>query len=227
MAHILGSWAAYSNMCAYAYVQEAHLLAKEAQSPLQNTILVKWKTPNWVPAEARPLMKQSDPSTLVGIKTPQTTDPPEEWARWLWRYPREVAMHPGILRAHYGINISSVRGMLMVTARALHKVITHRTWSAFLICMAQLISTLGLYQLLVDNLHLTIAITPCVTPAQMSDNTTVEDMVRLFAGDGITIPQISNAFKWGQTALAGWSTGRAPRGANNNTRWNTVRHNCQ
>jgi len=79
----------------------AHLLAKEAQSPLQNTILVKWKTPNWVPAEARPLAKQSDPKHTGGIKTPQTTDPPEEWARWLWRYPREVAMHPGILRAHY------------------------------------------------------------------------------------------------------------------------------
>jgi len=30
-------------------------------------------------------------------------------------------------------------------------------------------------------------------------------MVRLFAGDGITIPQISDALKWGQTALAGWS----------------------
>jgi len=25
-----------------------------------------WKTPNWVPAEARPLVKQSDPSTLGG-----------------------------------------------------------------------------------------------------------------------------------------------------------------
>jgi len=54
---------------------------------LQNATLVKWKTPNWVPAEARPLMKQSDLSTLVGINMPQTTDPLEEWARWLWRYP--------------------------------------------------------------------------------------------------------------------------------------------
>jgi len=38
-------------------------------------------------------------------------------------------------------------------------------------------------------------------------STDVEDVVRLFAGDGITIPQISNTFKWGQTALAGWSMG--------------------
>jgi len=35
---------------------------------------------------------------------------------------------------------------------------------------------------------LTIATTPCVTLAQMSDNITVEDMVRLFTEDGITIP---------------------------------------
>jgi len=47
--------------------------------------------------------------------------------------------------------------------------------------------------------------TPCVTLAQMLDNTTVEDVVRLFTGDGITIPQISDTFEWGQMALAGWS----------------------
>jgi len=110
-------------MC--AYVQEAHLLAKEAWSLLQNAALVKWKTPNWVPAEARPLAKQSDLSTLVGINMPQTTELPEEWARWLWRYPREVATHPGILRSCYGINLSLVRGMLMVTVRALRGAIAH------------------------------------------------------------------------------------------------------
>jgi len=180
-----------------------HLLAKEAQSPLQNATLVKWKIPNWVLAEARPLMKQSDSSTLVGINTPQTTDPTKEWARWLWRYPREVVTCPGILRAHYGINLSSVRGMLMVTVRALRRAIAHQTWSAFLICVAQLILTLGLYWCLIDDLHLTIATTPCVTLAQMSNNTTVEDAVRLFTGDGITMPQISDTFKWGQMALAG------------------------
>jgi len=95
----------------------------------------------------------------------------------------------------------------MVTARAPCRAIAHRIWSAFLIHMAQLISTPGLYQCLVDDLCLTITMTPCITPAQMSDNITVEDVVRLFTGDGITIPQISNVFEWGQMALAGWSTG--------------------
>jgi len=73
--------------------------------------------------------------------------------------------------------------------------------------MAQLILTPGLFQHLIDKLCLTVAMTPCITQAQMSDNTTVENVVRLFTGDGITIPQISNAFKWGQMALAGWSMG--------------------
>ena len=95
----------------------------------------------------------------------------------------------------------------MVTARALHGAIAHQTWSAFLIHAAQLISTLGLYQCLIDNLRLTIAMTPRITLAQMSDNIIVEDVVRPFAGDGLTIPQISDTFEWGQMALAGWSMG--------------------
>jgi len=77
----------------------------------------------------------------------------------------------------------------------------------FLIHAAQLLLTLGLYQHLVDKLCLTIATTPHITLAQLLDNVTIKDVARLFAGDGITIPQISDVFKWGQMALAGWSTG--------------------
>jgi len=93
------------------------------------------------------------------------------------------------------------------TARAPRGVTAHQTRSVFLICTAQLLSTPELYQCLVDELCLTIAMMPCITLAQLSDSVTIEDVARLFAGDGITIPQISNVFKWGQTALAGWSTG--------------------
>ena len=67
--------------------------------------------------------------------------------------------------------------------------------------------TLGLYWHLVDQLHLTIAMMPQVTLAQLSDNVTIKEVARLFTGDGMTIPQISGTFEWGQTALAGWSTG--------------------
>jgi len=75
-AHIPGSWAAYSNM--HAYVQEAHILQKEAWSPMQNSALTKWKTPSWVPADMRPLTKQSNPNTPLRVNTPQSTDPPED-----------------------------------------------------------------------------------------------------------------------------------------------------
>jgi len=44
-------------------------------------------------------------------------------------------------------------------------------------------------------------------PAQTLKNITTEDVARLLTGDGIPIPQVSDAFKWGQTALAGWSAG--------------------
>jgi len=57
--------------------------------------LGKWKIPNWVPAEARPLQNWVDPSTLVGHKTgPATTEPPEEWAMAV-ENPRAATMpHP-------------------------------------------------------------------------------------------------------------------------------------
>jgi len=71
----------------------------------------------------------------------------------------------------------------------------------------QLMVTPGLYWCLVDELHLTIVMTARVMLAQMLENITIEDVVRLFMGGGITIPQISDMFKWGQTALAGWSMG--------------------
>ena len=75
--------------------------------------------------------------------------------------------------------------------------------SVFLICMAQLLLTPELYWCLVDKLCLAIVTMPHVTLAQLSDNVTIEDVTRLFTGDGITIPQISNMFEWGQMALAG------------------------
>jgi len=118
-------------------------------------------------------------------------------------------MCPGILRAQYeyGINLSLIRGLLLVTVRAPCGVMAHQTRSVFLIHAAQLLSTPVLYRHLVDELHFTIVTTPHVTLVQLSDNVTVKDVASLFTRDGITIPQISDAFKWGQMALEGWSAG--------------------
>jgi hypothetical protein len=82
-----------------------------------------------------------------------------------------------------------------------------RVRNTFMTRAAQLITTTGLYRRLVDELRLTIAATPGVTQVAASDNVTLEDIARLFAGDGITIPQVRDAFEWGHTALLTWSQG--------------------
>lgn len=204
-ANTPGNWHALSNM--RSYVREAHALSKDLRSPMQNSALIKWKTPSWVPSEARQPPKQVDPSVPVGVNTPRLTDPPEEWARWLWRYPSEAVRRPGVRRTPQGVNMSSVRGLLLVTMRAPRGDGMSRVRNTFMTRAAQLITTTGLYRRLVDELRLTIAATPGVTQVAASDNVTLEDIARLFAGDGITIPQVRDAFEWGHTALLTWSQG--------------------
>ena len=89
-----GNWMAYSSMC--AYIREAHALQKEMRSPVQNMALVKWKTPSWVLPEARPFVKANGLNVLAGVNTPCLVDLPEEWAHWLWRYPKEASSRPGV-----------------------------------------------------------------------------------------------------------------------------------
>ena len=52
-----------------------------------------------------------------------------------------------------------------------------------------------------------IAVVLGVMSAQAADNIIVEDVARLFAGDGVTIPQIGDAYEWGHMALITWSQG--------------------
>ena len=200
-----GNWTAYSSM--RAYIREAHAMQKEMRSLVQNTALVKWKTPSWVPLEARPFVKANDPNVLAGVNMPRLADLPEEWAHWLWRYPKEASSRPGVRRTAQGVNLSSVRGLLLVMGHApcRNGFICVRT--VFFMRAAQLIAMLGLYRCLVDELRLTIAVVPGLTSAQPVDNVTVEDMARLFARDGVTIPQIGDAYEWGHTALITWSQG--------------------
>ena len=106
-----------------------------------------------------------------------------------------------------GVNLSSVRGLLLVTGCAPHGNGLICTRTTFFTRAAQLITMPGLYQHLVDELHLTIAMVPGLTTAQAADNVMVEDMACLFAKDGVTIPQVGDAYEWGHMALIGWSQG--------------------
>jgi hypothetical protein len=81
---------------------------------MQNAALLKWKTLGWVPIEAR--------LPVRGVNMPRLMDPAEDWARWMWRYPREAEARPGIRRGRDGMSLSSIRGLLLVMGHAPHRV---------------------------------------------------------------------------------------------------------
>jgi hypothetical protein len=66
---------------------------------------------------------------------------------------------------------------------------------------AELMATPGRYRQMVEEMRLTIEATPRATTAQPSENVTVEDVARLLAADGVTIPQVMDAFEWGHSML--------------------------
>ena len=75
-----------------------------------------------------------------------------------------------------GVNLSSVRGLLLVTGHAPRGNGLIHVRSAFFTRVAQVIATPGLYQCLVDELRLTIAVVLGLTSAQAVNNITVEDV---------------------------------------------------
>jgi hypothetical protein len=66
---------------------------------------------------------------------------------------------------------------------------------------AELMATPGRYRRLVEKRRMTIAAIPRVTTAQLSENITLEDVAAMFAVDGVTIAQVSDAFEWGRSML--------------------------
>jgi hypothetical protein len=119
----------------------------------------------------------------------------------MWRYPREAETRPGIQRGRDGMSLSSIRGLLLVTRRAPHGTGVLHERNAFMMRAAELMATLGRYRRMVKEMRLTIATIPRATMAQPSENVTIEDIARLFAADGVTIPQIVDAYEWGCSML--------------------------
>jgi hypothetical protein len=64
-----------------------------------------------------------------------------------------------------------------------------------------LVATPGLYCHLVAELRLSIAEMMRVTAPAPSENISIKDVACLFAADGVTIPQVSDAHKWGTSVL--------------------------
>ena len=114
-----------------------------------------------------------------------------------------VTTRPGIRHAQDGISLSSVRGMQMVLGRAPRGASVQRARHAFILRLTELLATRGMYRQLVDQLRLTIASTSRMPVAQTMDNVTVEDVARVLAADGVTIPQARDALNlWSQVADA-------------------------
>jgi hypothetical protein len=204
-ANIQGNELALTRM--RAYVRDAQNVPRENRSPMQNAALLKWKTPAWVPIEARPPVRGGDQNAPAGVNTPRLTDPAEDWARWMWRYPREAETRPGIRRGRDGMSLSSIRGLLLVTGRAPRGVGVIRERNTFMTRAAELMATPGRYRRLVEERRMTIAAIPRITTAQPSENVTVEDVAAMFAADGVTIAQVSDAFEWGRSMLLNLSNG--------------------
>jgi hypothetical protein len=83
-------------------------------------------------------------------------------------------------------------------------------WSrsnTFMTRAAELMATPGRYRWLVEERRMTIAAIPRITTAQPSENVTVEDVAAMFAADGVTIAQVSDAFEWGRSMLLNLSNG--------------------
>jgi hypothetical protein len=177
------------------------LTPKELHLLVQNTMLMRWKIPSWVLPEARLPQKVGNPNAPAGVNTPRHSDSPEEWACWLWRYPREAATCPGIHRGRDGISLASVRGMLLVTGCAPHGNGLASMRNTFIMRAAQLVATPGLYCHLVAELRLSIAVLTRVTAPAPSENISVEDVAHLFMADRVTIPQVSDTHKWGTLVL--------------------------
>ena len=150
-----GDMTAVARMC--AYVREAQLISREERSPLQEAALMKWRIPDWVPMEGCSSAKAGDPNAPAGVNTPWMKDSPEEWARWMWRYPRELTTCPGICHGQDGISLSSIRGMQMALGRAPRGASVQCARHAFILRIAKLLATRGMYRQLVDQLRLTIA----------------------------------------------------------------------
>lgn len=90
--------------------------------------------------------------------------------------------------------------MLLVTGCAPHSSGMALVRNTFLLRAAHLLATLGLYCRLVAELRLSIA-GPRMTVPAPSKNISIEDVVRLFTVDGVTIPQVLDAHEWGVSVL--------------------------
>ena len=75
----------------------------------------------------------------------------------------------------------------------------------FILSLAKLLVTQGMYRQLIDQLCLNIASTSRMSITKTMENVIVEDVARILAADGVTIPQARDAHEWGMYTLNLWA----------------------
>jgi hypothetical protein len=181
----------------------------------QKTALNQWTTPLWVPdtlnntnrqlyvgVEARP--QKAAPRTPK-VANPTLTSPPVDWARWLYHHRNGANTRPGIQKTGRGVNLRTVRGMMLVQQRAPAKVVgvpEARTRANFVEAAIELIATVNGYHNAVTQLGLNIAMVE--TPGHFNKdmaNVTTDDVVRSFAEMGVRFADIDDAYLYATSWL--------------------------
>ncbi|KAE9397191.1 hypothetical protein BT96DRAFT_941129 [Gymnopus androsaceus JB14] len=165
------------------------------------------------------------PGGQTGLKNPAKSDPPEAWARYYHVHPN--MMPPGIVcDSSNHISLRSVRGHLLVHNQApkLPQGMIALERNCFLLLLVELFATPGLYASLIMSTGATVA--PEITVSTFPDdtrNTTLEDVARFYASQGITVLMGEDTAVFTLTWIIAFcrvesalSTGNVPAGLNDN-----------
>jgi len=183
------------------FARDAHS-AGANRSPLQSMGLTRWRLPEWVPSDQRSPWATTRPADPSRMEMPRQDAPIEEWARWLWRYPQNLLSKPGITHDPSGISLASIRGYLLITGRAPRGEGHQRGRAVFIMRAIELALTPGLYRQTLASLGLTVAVSRGMDRyMNPTENTSVNDVVRFYAQQGISIDEVVDAHVWAERQL--------------------------
>jgi hypothetical protein len=187
------------------FARDAHA-AGANRSPLQSMGLTRWRLPEWVPSDQRSPWSAARPADSSRMEMPRQDAPVEEWARWLWRYPQNLVSKPGIVHDPSGISLASIRGYLLVTGRAPRGEGHQRGRAVFILRAIELALTPGLYRRTLASLGITVAVGRSMDRyTNPTENTSVNDVVRFYAQQGISIDEVVDAHVWAERQLRHFS----------------------
>ena len=209
-AQIPGNQTGYLQMKGFAAA--SHKTSADLRNEMQWKAVRDWANPIWVSPELRNIHREEyarrpPPSTkfkLPALKMPKVTDSPEEWAEWLLRNGHGINARPGIGRTEGGINLRTVRGMLLVNRRAPLRVKgepERNTRAQFTHVLIELMATRNGYRDAVTRLELNIA--QDERPGRFEGaiaNVTEDDVVRFLAEHGVSFDQMADGWLY----ATGW-----------------------